>query len=191
MANTTTSTLGAIIICAVSAGCGPQEETIHDIKAALERPAGGYSFDPEVPLLGRPELDMAPVNVALPAELPPGDGPGGVLVGMWWDFEKAHGVMLGKWADEFGQVVGHVKGLYGRSQAQRGWVYYGKLVDLQGQARALLSGRFSHGVFQGEMMDAEGQSVGQLDGLSNRRGLSEGWLVGRWTLRDAALVAAR
>jgi hypothetical protein len=159
------------------------EETVHDVKAALELPAGGYTFDEEIPLFGRPELDVLPINPQLPSELTPATNTASeVLVGAWWDMEKGHGVMLGKWADSRGQVVGHVKGIYGRSHRLKSWVFFGKLVNVHGYAKALLSGRFSHGVFQGVLQDQEGRTLGHLHGLSNRSSLVQGNLVGRLDL---------
>ena len=76
--------------------------------------------------------------------------------------------MLGKWARQEGGVVGFLKGIYGRSTSYGGWVFFGKIIDLQGSPLGLLSGRFADGKFRGTWVDERGEMRGTLKGFADQ-----------------------
>ncbi len=178
--------LGSISIAA-AAGCGVQGDTINEVRAALELPLGGYEDEEVMPSFGIMELDRVPVDPRITTPQRP-DGirsslPAsreGVIVARWSDLVRAHGLFWGKWADASGNVVGHFKGLYGRSRKHKGWVMFGKMVDPLGYPKGLLKGSFHSGLFQASWVDEAGKTLGMVEGVSRRDSLQTGLMLGHW-----------
>jgi len=201
--NTSIKTIfvGTVAMLALG-GCGIQGDTITEVRRALEMPRGGYEDDEVMPAFGLSDLDHQPVDPRITTpQRPDGiraahgrDGvQKGVVVARWFDLERAHGLFLGKWADASGKLKGHFKGLYGRSRKHKGWVMFGKMVDPLGYPRGLLTGKFHSGLFQASWVDGEGKLIGMVEGVSMRRSLSEGQMVGHWDRypdQDAVGIAA-
>lgn len=181
--------LAAALLLSPSLGaCGTEVDTLASIQSALDTPLGGFRLDEEMPRFGRDDLDVAPLTQAPPVpEVPrlgyvelPAPPPGarsGYLAGFWIDYAKGVGVMGGKWADERGEVVGHLKGVYGCSKTYRyDWVFLGKLIDLNGVPKGIVSGRHRQGRFRGTWVDEQGAIKGTLIGYAsgNTR------FAGRW-----------
>ena len=196
--------LSCCLILPTVAACGPGGDTLEDLTFALELPNGGLTFDEEMPAFGLYDLDLSPVDprVSIPDQadeklgLKPAEGPllrDGVLVAAWSDFRRGYGRFVGKWADQTGRVLGHVKGYYGKSKAHKGWVFFGKVVDIHGYAKGLLSGRFSGGHYRGVWVDDDGLVQGNISGVSRRNSLLRGVMVGRWDQRFTGpqMVASR
>ncbi|MBW2730900.1 MAG: hypothetical protein JRH20_00820 [Deltaproteobacteria bacterium] len=168
----------------ILSACGFAPETLDDIKSALNSELGGYQLDEELPLFGRSDLDFAPLPLQEAADVPKmgyiasisPQGPEGILGGFWVDYTKGYGVMAGKWADNKGQVSGHLKGIYGRSRTYGDWVFFGKLIDNEGRALGVLSGRQYENVFRGTWVDESNAILGEFTGSTS----AEGHFHGRW-----------
>lgn len=183
------SMISALLISGL-AGCGMPGDTIQVVRIALELPNGGYQDEEEMPAFGLLDLDHDPVDPRISTpQRPEGaspsfDGSGrpaeGVVVARWYDLQRAHGLFVGKWADAAGKLQGHFKGLYGRSRSQKGWVMYGKMVDRLGYPKGLISGTFHSGLFQARWVDSQGNLLGQLEGVSRRKSLHQGEMLGHW-----------
>lgn len=178
---------GALIVSSI-AGCSGVD-TLDDIQSALNEPQGGYQFSDDVPFFGRDDLDLIPLEpVVLPAiprmsiaDLSMEDDESGHLAGLWLDYIPGNGVMVGKWSDNDGNIIGHLKGIYGQTSGQSlasdSWVFFGKVVDLHGRVRGVLKGRFGQGFFRGEWHDADEGRIGTVEGTADKNELFQG----RWT----------
>jgi hypothetical protein len=159
-----------------ASACGTQQDTIEDVKSGLNSDLGGYTLDQELPLFGRTDLDEFPIKPSfrLPeiprfgfnVMVPPADNPVGVMVGFWTDMEKGTGVWAGKWADQSGRIIGHLKGVYGYSSKYKTHVFFAKLIDLGGNAKGVINGRFKEGKFRGSWVDDKRQILGLIEGYS-------------------------
>lgn len=182
--------LSAGLIMTTLSGCGAQGDTLEEVLIALDLPQGGYENDEVMPAFGLLGLDHAPLDPHITTPQRPDGiraqatfdtrGDRGVMVAKWRDLVKAHGLFVGKWADAQGKLMGHFKGLYGRSRVHRGWVMFGKMVDPLGYPKGLLRGSFSSGLFQATWIDGDGKVLGMAEGLSRRRSFTDGEMVGHW-----------
>lgn len=125
--------------------------------------------------------------------------PKGFLSGIWIaevDEETgAAGYFKGRWVGLWGQLKGHMRGVYGVNSDGES-VFYGKTINRSGRFLGLLSGTYAggeepgHGVFNGEWVDAAETVEGVLGGewvqIEGRPG---GFYSGRWaTLCDDEAV---
>jgi hypothetical protein len=185
--------LVALLVVPALGACGTEVDTLASIQSALDTPLGGFRLDEEMPRFGRDDLDVAPLKQAVQipeipdlgyvsVPQPPAGAPRGFLTGFWIDYAKGIGVMGGKWANERGEVIGHLKGVYGCSKTYRyDWVFLGKLIDLNGVAKGIVSGRHRHGRFRGTWVDEQQNIKGVIVGYAagNTR------FAGRWQSLEA------
>jgi len=180
--------INSLLFCLalVSTACAVPPDTIDDVVASLNTPFGGYNLQEEMAAFGRADLDRAPVALASTIPEVPQMGihvPGprspikGFFAGRWSDLEKAHGVMIGKWARADGTVIGHFNGVYGKSKLYKGWVFLGKYIDLHGYGRGLVTGRFTDGKFRGTWVDGAGKILGELGGIAK----NDNHFAANWT----------
>lgn len=165
-----------IAAACLTAACGPHQDTLEDVKSGLNSILGGYSHDQELPRFGRDDLDLARVKpaFALPEvptfgfQVPAPEQPhsSGVMVGAWIDMERGTGVWTGKWADQGGQIIGHMKGIYGYSETYHQQVFFAKLIDVSGNPKGVINGRFDQGRFRGSWVDEKETIRGILAGCA-------------------------
>lgn len=103
----------------------------------------------------------------------------GLMRGRWHALNDHGGVYLGLVANEDGEPIGHVRGIWGtrRSGEQ---VFFGKYITREGGFRGILAGKWDAGKFQGRWLTRAGEH-GQLHGVYFRHDtLRGGGFVGRW-----------
>jgi hypothetical protein len=98
------------------------------------------------------------------------------------------GLFVGGVSDEDGELVGHVRGIYG-TRSTGDHVLFGKYIALDGTFQGLLRGRADEGHFGGIWADRDGE-VGAFGGVY-RESIpgpeTGGQFVGRWVERRCNL----
>jgi hypothetical protein len=112
----------------------------------------------------------------------------GFLAGRWHALRAGLGRFIGRVADEDGEVIGHVRGVYGtRKNGEH--VFFGKYIALDGGFRGILRGRADDGHFGGIWADRDGE-VGSLGGVYRESIPGQeigGQFLGRWAERRCNL----
>ncbi len=113
---------------------------------------------------------------------------GGFFSGRWIRFNKHHGRFIGRWIDNMGENVGHLKGIWGENRHGRR-VMFGKYISSTGQFRGLLAGEWGYkddsgkrGWFKGRWFGRNHDAKGRFRGVwkSGRPGDGRGYFHGRW-----------
>ena len=86
----------------------------------------------------------------------------GMLGGNWWELAPGRGKFLGPVVDVDGDLIGHVRGIWGRRQnGQR--VFFGKYINTQGHFMGIFAGHYGDEKFAGQWRHSSGE-VGVLGG---------------------------
>ena len=133
------------------------------------RPDG--SIDPSAPsrtvpvaaLLGRPvEVGVGDHcnHIVATVAPPPSEGcEQGFFMGDWNRVDERHGVILGRVVSEGGELLGHMRGLYG-TRLSGEQVFFAKFIDREGHFRGIFAGRYDAGHFEGRWMTRDGERGG-------------------------------
>lgn len=80
----------------------------------------------------------------------------GFLMGRWHKVAENRGRILGRVVDGQGDVVGHMRGVYGqRDNGDK--VFFAKYINRDGQAQGILAGSYDGGHFQGRWHTRDGE----------------------------------
>lgn len=105
----------------------------------------------------------------------------GYLHGRWHKVAANYGIMLGAVSNDDGDVIGHVRGLFGaRRNGNR--VFFGKFIDRAGRFRGIFRGEFDNGKFKGRWLTRNGDH-GALGGAFRDHvpgPRAAGHFLGRW-----------
>ncbi|MBL4637184.1 MAG: hypothetical protein JKY56_25240, partial [Kofleriaceae bacterium] len=105
----------------------------------------------------------------------------GFLRGRWHQVAPHRGRLLGQVRDGDGDLIGHMRGVYGeRDNGNK--VFFGKYIGDQGGFRGLFAGRYQEGHFRGVWLNRDGE-VGALGGAYRDRPDDQrlgGHYLGRW-----------
>lgn len=86
----------------------------------------------------------------------------GFVMGRWHRVEEGRGVILGRVVDASGELVGHLRGIYGvRESGEQ--VFFAKYVGVDGTFRGILRGHYGEGHFEGRWVTRNGD-IGGLAG---------------------------
>ncbi|RMH38476.1 MAG: hypothetical protein D6689_19555 [Deltaproteobacteria bacterium] len=86
----------------------------------------------------------------------------GFLAGRWHKIGERFGVLRGRVTDVDGNVLGHMRGLYGvRRNGEK--VFFGKYINRDGAFRGLFAGHYGDGLFAGRWLTRAGEH-GRLGG---------------------------
>jgi hypothetical protein len=103
----------------------------------------------------------------------------GFMRGRWHALTRNAGRFLGVVADENGERVGHVRGVYGQRRNGDS-VLFGKFIDREGQFRGILAGTFDNGQYRARWIDRQGDH-GTAHGVYFEGATPEaGHFLGRW-----------
>jgi len=120
--------------------------------------------------------------------------PKGFFSGVWGKDEEGNGLFYGKWMSRFGGAEGHFEGTWGSDQdTNPDNVFYGKVIDLEGNFLALLRGTYhyrhpmshrgnSSGWLRGYYHDEDGNIMGVMKGHYHEQPKNSGFgfMQGRW-----------
>lgn len=147
---------------------------------------GGVFSVPMSALVSGPEsqdVDGGANRIVALAMLEPADPCNhGFMAGRWHKVDDGHGRFIGRVADAEGQLVGHMRGVYGqRRTGER--VFFGKYIDRDGHFKGLFAGTYADGAFRGRWLlrgDADhGVLAGQYrETIPGPR--TGGHFLGRW-----------
>lgn len=105
----------------------------------------------------------------------------GFLAGRWHKVADQRGRLLSRVLDSEGEVVGHLRGVYGR-RANGDKVFFGKYINTDGQFRGIFAGQYDSGSFVGRWLHRSGDK-GLLGG-EYRETIpgpeTGGHMLGRW-----------
>jgi hypothetical protein len=108
----------------------------------------------------------------------------GFLAGRWVKRQPALGGFRGRVVDGSGDLLGHVRGIWGYAPKKNANVFFGKYIGENGQTRGLFGGGYGAGEFRGLWGTVNPANVGGLqgvysDGYENDDG--RGVWVARWS----------
>jgi hypothetical protein len=113
------------------------------------------------------------------AERRHGDCEGGFMRGRWHAVAAHAGVYRGLVTNRGGEVIGHVRGIYGE-RANGDAVMFGKFIDQAGAFKGVIAGTFTGGEFHARWLDQAGEH-GRLGGVYFEGSTAGGGaFVGRW-----------
>ena len=106
----------------------------------------------------------------------------GFLAGRWHKVADQRGRLLARVTDDEGDVIGHMRGVYGQ-RANGNKVFFGKYINDDGQFRGIFAGQYDDGQFVGRWINRDRDEVGALGG--EYRELipgpeTGGHMLGRW-----------
>lgn len=103
----------------------------------------------------------------------------GLMRGRWHALAENHGVYVGVVANEDGEPIGHVRGIWGTRKSGES-VFFGKFIGADGRFRGILAGTYGEGELQGRWIVRSGDH-GQLHGVYFRHEqLRGGAFMARW-----------
>lgn len=105
----------------------------------------------------------------------------GMLGGRWHRLAPGRGRLHGPVVDARGELVGHVRGLFGVRQSGEK-VFFGKYIDLDGQFVGIFAGRYGDEQFEGRWLNRAGD-VGAFGGRYRDTAIDPdgvGHFMGRW-----------
>lgn len=158
--------LVAIVVLPACSGAGADDTAT--LQSSLEQENGGLALSSEAPAFGEPALfaEIESENPA-PADLDAGDaelmqlsGAAGdrcgfaLALGRWHDLSDHLGVFRGRVLTHAG-LFGHIKGVFG-VRRDGAHVFFGKIIDRNGAAVALVVGHFGDGRFIGRILARDG-----------------------------------
>ena len=108
----------------------------------------------------------------------------GFLAGRWVKRQPALGGLRGRVVDGDGELLGHVRGIWGHAPKKNANLFFGKYIAADGQTRGLFGGTYGGGGFKGLWGTVNPSNVGGLhgvysDGYENDDG--RGVWVARWS----------
>jgi len=184
----------ALAVTACSTAGAPEDESIESVESALEMEDGGFDTEtPEAPMFGMEDFeswfaDVDPMTEPMDGDralLPEGDPEEdgacahGRLLGRYRQLREGLGVGRGRVLGPEGRVIGHIRFIWG-TRRDGSHVAFGKLIDLEGNARGLFRGVAEDGEFHGRWIRRNGNH-GVLGGrYGNPERLPGGVFAGRW-----------
>jgi hypothetical protein len=115
------------------------------------------------------------------------DSPGvarGFVLGRWVKLQASLCKLRGRVVSGDGDVLGHMKGIWGHAPRRNADVFFGKYINTDGEFHGLFGGKYGDGSFQGIWGTADPQNAGVLegryvDGFDEADG--RGAFLGRWS----------
>ncbi len=107
----------------------------------------------------------------------------GMLFGHWKNLKNNVGRFRGRVVTGEGDMLGHVKGIYGHAKKVNKNLFFGKYIDTDGTFKGLFGGTYGLGIFQGQWAIHNPGNEGVLDGLyypGHQAGDGDGFFIGRW-----------
>ncbi len=116
---------------------------------------------------------------------------GGFVEGKWIKTRQHGGVFRGRWINEIGTRLGHVKGIWGINRFGEK-VFFGKYIGLNGQFGGLLNGNWGYdsdetiGWFKGRWVNRAHTTVGMIEGQwkINPDQPNQGFFHGKWRKKN-------
>ena len=111
----------------------------------------------------------------------------GFVHGRWVKDAPALGRLVGAVSDGDGELLGHVRGLWGHAPKRDADVWFAKYIDTDGDAKGLALGKYGDGTFDGvwgAKDETDTVSVGTTEGFYSdgyERGDGRGVWLGRWS----------
>ena len=185
--------LSALVGC--SAAGTPEESDVDSVAAALELEDGGFDAEsPEAPMFGMEDFeswfsDVDPLTVELAGERVDAADPAGTpdedacahgrLQGRYRELRDGVGVGRGRVVGPEGRVLGHIRFIWG-TRRDGTKVAFGKLIDLEGNARGVFRGVADDGEFHGQWLRRNGNHGVMAGRYGDPRRLPGGIFLGRW-----------
>ncbi len=107
----------------------------------------------------------------------------GMLIRHWKNIVNNVGRFRGRVVSGEGDMLGHIKGIYGHAKKVNKNVFFGKYIDTEGKFKGLFGGGYGMGAFQGQWATHDPGNEGMLDGLyypGHQGGDGDGFFIGRW-----------
>jgi len=134
----------------------------------LSTPNGSFAATPSTePAIQRFDVEGTAAKVALLTVPVPeaGSCPHAVITGRWRDTTNARGNidgrLVGRWFTPTGELVGHWRAFMG-TRSDGSQVVFGKVIDADGNALALLEGTFDASALSLSVLGDNGESLGQV-----------------------------
>lgn len=122
-------------------------------------------------------------NMVVVTTIPNHPCPHGMIAGVWRSIEPGRlGTFHGRWVGDFGELHGHLRGIYGVNREGR-QVLMGKYIGNDGQFRGFLRGVYGDGQFTGHWVNNDGRLRGGLAGHYvevDSRMPGDGMFAGGW-----------
>ncbi len=115
----------------------------------------------------------------------------GTLAGRWHRVAQNRGRLLGQVRDTDGELLGHMKGIYGE-RANGNRVFFGKYIETDGSFQGIFAGRYQEGHFRGLWL-VRGGDAGALGGQYRETIAGPevgGHFLGRWAERTCNVSVA-
>lgn len=189
--------VAALAIGALACGTGspdsdplsPEQLTAGQVENLLSLPNGGFEFkahsfgfdvDPLdeqaraiAGLLGEKQAVDSPRTGGQSRPPHAQDCPSGLVHGKWQPLERGVGVLMGAVHDANLELTGRLGGIFG------GGRLFGIVVSAAGNPSYLVSGSYSRGRFEANLLDERMQVVGHVNGLQH----AENLFVGLWNAK--------
>jgi hypothetical protein len=148
--------------------CGTSSTETDEVAAAIEQDNGGLTLTNEAAAFGEPEL-FAQIETQNPAPADLGASDVDLMqlsgadrdrcgfafaLGRWKDLSDHLGVYRGRVITAAG-LFGHIKGVFG-ARRDGAKVFFGKIINREGRAVALVHGHFDDGHFLGRILARDG-----------------------------------
>ncbi len=117
---------------------------------------------------------------------------GGFVEGKWVKTRPHGGVFMGRWINNVGTRIGHLKGIWGVNRFGEK-VFHGKYIGLDGKFGGLLSGNWGYnnsdenaGWFKGRWVNRSLTSIGIVEGhwKSKENSANHGFFHGKWRRKN-------
>ena len=109
----------------------------------------------------------------------------GFMRGRWHALSPHLGKFLGVVANEDGERLGHVRGVFGQRRNGDS-VLFGKFIDREGHFRGLLAGTFENGQYRARWIDRQGDHGAAHGAYFEGQAATSGGFLGRWAEASCA-----